>query len=144
MFSKKLYIICICLFSLFILDPIFVGANSNNALRLQTKEAYGVHLPNIRVNMNKNSYVINVDLEWGFRTNPSTNDYIDSNLIVNDMKNFLKNYPNPADYWEIINHKLGIYLLNKYPALAFITIKLQILPSKLDDYLHYSVVTATR
>lgn len=35
--------------------------------------------------------------------------------ITNEIKDFLANYPNPEDYWEIVNKKLIILLSKIYP-----------------------------
>lgn len=48
--------------------------------------------------------------------------------MANEIKDFLANYPNQEDYWEIVNKKLVIFLSKLYPNQKKIQIILSIEP----------------
>lgn len=129
-----LLISCCCL-----LKTEFSYAGNKNQL-INFHESYGVEINSISMKLDKQQHDVRIAASWDFKLNPNEKDYIDSNLVVNDIKKFLINYPNSNDYWEVINHKLGLYLLKQYPQLATISITIQIPPSTSDAYPHYSKV----
>jgi hypothetical protein len=65
-------------------------------------------------------------------------------LIAKDIETLLTNYPNEGDYWEILNKKITLMVLEKYPAIAKILSQLQGSPSLKDSYLRSSIVTRDR
>jgi hypothetical protein len=49
-------------------------------------------------------------------------------LIAREIETLLTNYPNEEDYWEILNKKITLMVLEKYPAIAKITSQMQVSP----------------
>jgi hypothetical protein len=84
-------------------------------------------------------YRINSNLET---INPHI--YPDFTAIAQDIKNYLVNYPNEKDYWEIVNRKLTEFILNKYENINSLKIKIEIYPTLKDNYFHYTEVIRTR
>lgn len=138
----RLFLLVIFLF----LSSLSFQANALTKLETQVRllESYAVKINALQVNLDNGKYIIAVDLKWSFKKNVNASDYTDSNLIVNDVKNFLSTYPDKKDFWEVINHKLALFLINKYTSLASIKTKLIIPASPLDPYPHASTVKAMR
>jgi hypothetical protein len=65
-------------------------------------------------------------------------------LIAKDIETLLTNYPNEGDYWEIVNKRITLMVLEKYPTIAKITSQLQVSPSPKDPYLRSTIVTRDR
>jgi hypothetical protein len=71
-------------------------------------------------------------------------EYPDFRLIAREIETFLTNYPNEEDYWEILNKKITLMVLEKYPAIAKITSQVQVSPSPKVPYLRSSIATHDR
>lgn len=93
--------------------------------------------------MNHQSDINNLTIKarYCYETGISDSKYPDFRLIVKDIKDFLENYPDEVGYWEIVNKKLTLMILKKYPVLSNITIEIQVPPSSLVPYLRSSIVT---
>jgi hypothetical protein len=70
--------------------------------------------------------------------------YPDFQAIAKDIEDFLNNYPNKADYWEILNKKLTLLVLKKYPMIENITSEIQVSQSEKVSYTRSSIVTRSR
>ena len=68
-------------------------------------------------------------------------EYPDFLSVAKDIQDFLTNYPNDGDYWEIVNKKLTQMVLEKYPVLSSITSEMQVSPSRLNSYIRSSIAT---
>jgi hypothetical protein len=111
-----------------------------------TLEEYGVeHQGNVTVDM---------DIMYRLITSPEINprDYPDFVPILGDIQGFITNYPNETDYWEIFNRNLVEYLLEQYPQIAALRVKITVRdkmpilsqPVSHENYERFSVVTITR
>lgn len=98
-------------------------------------------------------YRLNHQSEWNiltlvirYRYVPGITDdaYPDFRLLLKDVEGFLTDYPNEADYWEIVNKKLTFMLLSKYPELSTITCEMHVSPSSKEPYVRSSTVTRNR
>ena len=96
--------------------------------------------------MNHQSEVNNLSIKVRYRYENSIKEsnYPDFRAIVKDIEDFLNNYPNKADYWEILNKRLTTMVLKKYPMLERITSEIQISPSQKVVYLRSSIVTRSQ
>jgi hypothetical protein len=96
--------------------------------------------------MNHHSDVINLNLSIRYRyvAGLGDEDYPDFRLLYRDVEEFLTGYPNERDYWEIVNKKLTLLLLRKYPALSSITCEMQVSPSQREPFIRSSTVTRKR
>lgn len=88
--------------------------------------------------------VLNIQIKFRYKQNMQTADYPDFLPMAKEVENFLNNYPNKTDYWEIVNKKLTRMLMDKYPVLASINSRIQISPQKNEPYTRASTVTRIR
>ena len=65
--------------------------------------------------MNHQSEVnnLNIKVRLRYENGISESKYPDFRAIAKDIGNFLNNYPNKMDYWEILNKKLTILCIEK-------------------------------
>lgn len=96
--------------------------------------------------MNHQSEVnnLNIKVRVRYENGISESRYPDFRAIAKDIEEFLNNYPNKTDYWEILNKKLTLMVLKKYPMLSSITSKIQVSPSQKVSYLRSSIVTRSQ
>jgi hypothetical protein len=87
---------------------------------------------------------LNITIWYRYKAHLSNAEYPDFMLIARDIETLLTNYPNEGDYWEILNKKITLMVLEKYPAIAKITSQMQVSPSPKDPYLRSSIVTRDR
>jgi hypothetical protein len=87
---------------------------------------------------------LNITIWYRYKAHLSNAEYPNFMLIAKDIETLLANYPNEGDYWEILNKKITLVILEKYPAIAKITSQLQVSPSPKDPYLRSSIVTRDR
>ena len=64
--------------------------------------------------------------------------------IYKSIDNFLVNYPNETDFWEIVNKNLTEKVLDENPVLTDISIKLEVLPTDRLPYDRTSTVFPSR
>ena len=96
--------------------------------------------------MNHQSEVnnLNIKVRYRYENGITENEYPDFRIILKDTEGFLDNYPNKVDYWEILNKKLTLMLLKKYPMLESITSEIQVSPSQKVGYLRSSIITRSQ
>ncbi len=96
--------------------------------------------------MNHQSEVnnLNIKVRVRYESGISESKYPDFRAIAKDIEEFLNNYPNKVDYWEILNKKLTLLMLRKYPMIESITSEIQVSPSQKVDYLRSSIITRRR
>ncbi len=96
--------------------------------------------------MNHQSEVnnLNIKVRLRYENGISESKYPDFRAILKDIEDFLNNYPNKTDYWEILNKKLTLLVMKKYPMIENITSEIQVSPSQKVDYLRSSIVTRSQ
>ena len=87
---------------------------------------------------------LNISISYRYVVDIKDAEYPDFRLLAKDVEMFLTNYPNEADYWEILNKQITSLLLKKYPAITSVTSELKVDPSRLDPYIRASRVTRDR
>jgi hypothetical protein len=87
---------------------------------------------------------LNITIQYRYRLNIPDSEYPDFRPVAKDIEMFLTNYPNEKDYWEILNKKITLLVLDKYPPITKVTCQMQVSPSPLDPYLRSSIVTRER
>lgn len=87
---------------------------------------------------------LNITIRYRYRSNLSLKDYPDFRWIAKDIENLLTNYPHETDYWEIVNKKITLMVLNKYSAVTVVTSQIEVSPSSDVPYLRSSIVTRRR
>ncbi len=96
--------------------------------------------------MNHRSEVnnLNIKVRYRYENGIAESEYPDFRVIVKDITDFINNYPNKVDYWEILNKKLTMTVLKKYPMLESITSEIQVSPSQKVAYLRSGIVTRSQ
>ena len=127
------------------LGAILLCASTNTfADGVKLNEYYSVEIKKLTATLDSGPHELTINVTWNFKTNPSASDYIDSNIIISDIKKFLTEYPSKSDFFEVVNHNLTSFLINKFKGLHGITVKINVPATKLDPYNHYTMVEATR
>jgi hypothetical protein len=87
---------------------------------------------------------LNITVRYTYVRNIRATDYPDFRLLVKDVEEFLRKYPNKVDFWEVLNKKLTLMLMKRYPALIGVTSEMAVSPSRADPYLRSTIVTRKR
>jgi sugar lactone lactonase YvrE len=87
---------------------------------------------------------LNIDIGYQYKPEITPNEYPDFLPIYKSINNFLTNYPNETDFWEVVNKNLTQNILNENPALATIDININVLPIPNLPYNRTSKVTRTQ
>ena len=96
--------------------------------------------------MNHQSEVnnLNIKIRVRYENGITESKYPDFRAIAKDVEEFLNNYPNRVDYWEILNKKLTLLVLKKYSMLSSITSEIQVSLSEKVSYTRSSIITRNR
>ena len=70
--------------------------------------------------------------------------YPDFRTVAKDIEDFLRHYPNKKDYWEILNKKITVTVLSKYPQISKVESELKVSPTRGVPYLRSSIVERSR
>lgn len=116
----------------------FTAKNKNPEL---LTEEFSFAIQDFKINHQSQINNININFRYCYETGIADSKYPDFRLIVKDIQDFLENYPNEVDYWEIVNKHLTLLVLKKYPMLSSVTNEMQISPSGLVPFLRSSIVT---
>ena len=87
---------------------------------------------------------LNITISYRYKANLPNADYPDFMLIARDIENLLTNYPNEEDYWEIVNKRITLMILEKYPTIAKVTSQMQVSPTPKNKYVRSTIVTRDR
>jgi hypothetical protein len=87
---------------------------------------------------------LTLKLRYDYRPGLKAMEYPDFRRLAQACEDFFKTYPNDADFWEIVNLKLTARLLREFPALARITMEIQVAPTDRIAFPRASTVTRTR
>ena len=107
-------------------------------------ERFSFLIKDFKINHQGENNNLNITIWYRYRAHISNAEYPDFTLVARDIETVLTNYPNEEDYWEILNKKITLMVLEKYPAIAKITSQMQVSPSPKNAYLRSSIVTRDR
>jgi hypothetical protein len=107
-------------------------------------EEFSFLIEDLKMNHQSEVNNLNIKVRVRYENNISDGKYPDFRAIAKDIEDFLSNYPNMVDYWEILNKKLTFLVLRKYPMLSSITSEIQVSLSKEVSYLRSSIITRSR
>ena len=88
--------------------------------------------------------ILSITVRYRYRANMTVKDYPDFRLIAKDIETFLTNYPNETDYWEIVNKKITLLILDKYSPIESVTSQIEVSLTTTVPYLRSSISTRTR
>jgi len=87
---------------------------------------------------------LNIDVNYKYQDGIQNYQYPDFVPIYKSIENFLVNYPNETDFWEIVNKNLTEKVLAENPAISSVTVNLDVLPTNRLPYERSSTVTRTQ
>ena len=106
-------------------------------------EKWQFSLPNYTI-IHQGINNLNINVEYTYKDGITYSEYPDFVPIYKNIDQFLVNYPNETDFWEIVNRNLTQKILNENPAMESLTIDIDVLPSISLPYDRSSIVTRTR
>jgi len=87
---------------------------------------------------------LNIKVKIRYKKSMLVTDYPDFRVIAKDIEAFLTSYPNETDYWEIVNKKITLLVLDKYSAIESVTSEIEVSPTPAVPYVRSSVATRVR
>ncbi|HEY6246778.1 MAG TPA: hypothetical protein VIX17_22685 [Pyrinomonadaceae bacterium] len=87
---------------------------------------------------------LNITVRYRYKAKVQVSDYPDFRLVAKDIETFLTTYPNDTDYWEIVNKKITLLVLNRYSAIASVKSQIDVSPSAAVPYFRSSITTRVR
>jgi hypothetical protein len=107
-------------------------------------EQFSFLIKEFKMNHQGETNNLNITIRYRYVAKLSDSKYPDFRLIARDIETFLTNYPNENDYWEVLNKKITLLVLDKNSSMVKVTSQLQVSPSSLDPYLRSTTVTRER
>ena len=107
-------------------------------------EEFSFLLKDFRVEHQGETNNLNITIQYRYRVNISDSEYPDFRPVAKDIEMLLTQYPNEDDYWEILNKKITLLVLDKYPLITKVTCQIQVSPSPLVPYLRSSITMRER
>lgn len=117
---------------------------SNDTNHNSLTEGFTFLIQDFRFHHQSELNTLNIKVQYAYKARIQESEYPDFTLILNDIKNFLENYPDEEAYWEILNKEVTLMVLQKYPVLSSITSEMQVSPSAMIPFLRSSIVTRQR
>lgn len=87
---------------------------------------------------------LNITIRYRYKAGVTKAEYPDFTLVLKDIEAMLTSYPNEGDYWEIVNKKITLMVLEKYPSITKVNSEIQVSPSRNTPYLRSSIATRER
>jgi len=107
-------------------------------------EEFSFLIQDLKMNHQSEVNNLNIKVRLRYEDGILESKYPDFRAIAKDIEDFLNNYPNKVDYWEILNKKLTLLVLKKYPMIENITTEIQVSPSEKVSYTRSSIVIRSR
>ncbi|NES99218.1 MAG: hypothetical protein F6K62_01785 [Sphaerospermopsis sp. SIO1G2] len=142
----KLRFLCIFLSTLILSFQIFISPAISQTLTQCQKhqEVFAFNIPNYPI-QHIGGAILNIKVTY--RMTPEAileNNYPDILSIQKDIDQFFIGYANESDYWEIMNKKLVKMLLDKYPQMSSLRVKIDVMPTVEEPLYRSSIVSSTR
>lgn len=107
----------------------------------ELQEKWNFKLPQQYPIVHQGLNALNIDVDSSYKQGITNAEYPDFVPIFNRINQFLVNYPDENQFWEILNRNLTTRILNDNPALGSLTIRLDVLPTERLPYNRSSIVT---
>ena len=104
-------------------------------------EEFSFLIQDFKINHQSENNILNIKVRYCYKNGILDSRYPDFRVILKDIRDFLNDYPNEIDYWEIVNKKLTLMVLRKYSVLSSVTSEMQVSPSRLTPYIRSSITT---
>lgn len=118
--------------------------SSNSTDSAPLIEEFSFLIKDFKLNHQSEINNLNITVRYRYAANISNAEYPDFRLIAKAIEELLNNYPNEKDYWEILNKKITLMVLEKFPPIVRVTSEIQVSPSALVPYFRSSIVTRNR
>ena len=109
----------------------------------RVQERFEFELRDLKV-AHQGGNTLTLKLRYDYRPGLKPAEYPDFRKLAQSCEEFFKGYPNDTDFWEILNLKLTARLLREFPALAAITVEIQVAPTERIPFPRSSTVTRSR
>ena len=129
----------------------FIGVKTAVADNLEecvaNQENFGFTLPDYPI---EHQGWAMLDITVDYRMAPTSPNEIKPEIypnfvpIVEKIDKFMKDYPNETDYWEILNKKLAQSILEEYPTIVSIKIRIDVKKTLGANYNRHSIITMTK
>ena len=123
---------------------VLLVACSSAAYSQSLVEEFSFAIKDFKMDHQKQTNNLNISISYRYVANIQKSDYPDFRWLAKDVETLLANYQNKDDYWEIVNKRITLMLLNKYQGLTSVTCELKVDPSSLVPYTRSSRVTRER
>jgi hypothetical protein len=123
---------------------VLLVACSSAAYSQSTVEEFSFAIKDFKMDHQTQTNNLNISISYRYVDNIQTPQYPDFRWLAKDVETLLANYPNKVDYWEIVNKRITLMLLNKYSGITSVTCELKVDPSSLIPYTRSSRVTRER
>lgn len=107
-------------------------------------EEFSFVIRDLKMDHQSEVHNLNIKVRYRYVVGLPDSAYPDFRPILKDIENYLTGYPNETDYWEIVNKRLTLMVLTKYPAVSSITAEIAVSPSGREPYERSSTVTRNR
>lgn len=88
--------------------------------------------------------VIDVTASFTFRESITQKEYPDFEVMFEDLKTWMTEYPNETDYWEVFNRALCKEFLDNYPMVEEVELEIYVYPTYGIQYPHTSICAMER
>ena len=123
---------------------VLLLACSSAAYSQSTVEEFSFAIKDFKMDHQQQTNNLNITISYRYADNIQTPEYPDFRWLAKDVETLLANYPNKADYWELVNKRITLMLLNKYSGITSVTCDLKVDPTSLVPYTRSSRVTRDR
>ena len=104
------------------------------------QEGFSFQLKDLQVPQ-QGGNTLNVSVRYSYKAGIRNDEYPDFRLLARACEDFLRDYPDKKAFWEVLNKELTAAVMERFPALASITVEIQVSPTSAIPYPRASTVT---
>ena len=125
-------IIAVCISPVSALEhPVISKLGNINPLAKKSvmTEDFGFTVKAYPYRFQRRENVIDIDVTYRYKAGITKPEYPNFIGIQNEIKDYIQNYPDKYQYWEILNKDIATMLAENYPVLENIEVDLTIYPT---------------
>jgi len=111
---------------------------------IATTEEYSFVIPDLVIAHFADKSIVTVRIRYLYKPDLQEDQYVDFNQIAQKARDFLTGQSDPNVFWEILNKKLALMILEQFPVIVSLTSELTMKPTSSDHFVNSSVVTSRR
>ena len=127
----------------FLSGPLTPSLSAKDPRSTRVQEQFEFVMRELKV-AHQGGNTLTLTLRYDYRPGLKPAEYPDFRRLAQTCEEFFKGYPNDKDYWEVLNLKLTARLLREFPAVAKMTVEIQVAPTDQIPFPRASTVTRTR